>query len=418
MPFVDDLIINKFTYEPYDGFCPDFSEFFDKFKLPDNYNSLNPKPTPPIQGSGWYFTSYEYIVVWYDKSLIFHKKNTQAHVKIKLVNLSKPTYQHNSSTRLNILFITVPIDILHYFFIGSVWKKGKAIKQVQLNEFLITANQEFEGKRDNVSYCSFYNKEECKYYNPFLVDLYTIGADYNNYKNDQNQLIKIQQDNTDFIIHPLLLFCAHYGLSANIKRILTAYNWHQIKQRFYLDKNEPSLYPKKHVFMPKNFVKKDAIFIYHLKYDEAVTQDRVRRFHHEIKISHEKQMPVKVPFWHIQEVQLKIRGIKLGDVILCAEIVGINHPVGNDITLVLNRNKKEGKEGNQSFTSDKPITKTYKREINTEYLGTKIIDSEPNNTTSQNIRKRFEDLGRARTIVPIPFLVQLKSRNGMHLFVH
>lgn len=32
MPFVDDLIINKFTYEPYDGFCPDFSEFFDKFK--------------------------------------------------------------------------------------------------------------------------------------------------------------------------------------------------------------------------------------------------------------------------------------------------------------------------------------------------------------------------------------------------
>lgn len=54
MAFVDDLVGRTLTYEPYDGFCPDFSEFFDKIKFPENYASLNPKPSPPVKGSSWY----------------------------------------------------------------------------------------------------------------------------------------------------------------------------------------------------------------------------------------------------------------------------------------------------------------------------------------------------------------------------
>ena len=52
MSFVNKLIANEVTYEPYDGFCPDFSTYFNKLKSPDNHKELNPKPTPPIQGSG------------------------------------------------------------------------------------------------------------------------------------------------------------------------------------------------------------------------------------------------------------------------------------------------------------------------------------------------------------------------------
>ena len=54
MSFVNKLTINEVSYEPYDGFCPDFSTYFNKLKSPDNHKELNPKPTPPIQGSGWY----------------------------------------------------------------------------------------------------------------------------------------------------------------------------------------------------------------------------------------------------------------------------------------------------------------------------------------------------------------------------
>lgn len=92
MPFVDELTTNTFTYEPYDGSCPDFSEFFNQIKFPSDYTNLNPRPVPPIKGSSsWYFPDYEYIVVWYDSSFIFHQKNSQAHVKVKLVNLRNPT---------------------------------------------------------------------------------------------------------------------------------------------------------------------------------------------------------------------------------------------------------------------------------------------------------------------------------------
>lgn len=398
MPFVDELITNTFTYEPYDGFCPDFSEFFNKIKFPSDYANLNPRPVPPIKGSSWYFPDYEYIVVWYDSSFIFHQKNSQAHVKVKLVNLRNPTYKKGEITYLSVLYITVPINILHYFFIGSVWKEGKAIKQVKLKEYLVTANQTFERKRDNVSYQPFHDKEKLEYNEPFSPNLYTIESDRKNYKCDQNQLLKIQQNNRDFIIHPLHLFCSHYGLSGDIKRILTAYNWDEVQHRLYLEENEPSLYPEKHVVLPKYFVKKDAIFLYHLKYDNAVALSRTKSLNNEIKVSDGNQKPIKVPFWHDQEVQLKIRGIELNGIVLCAEIVGINQPIGDDITLVLHRTKKVDEENSQSSGNKKAIIKTYKREVNTEYLDNKITNKEPNNRTSQSIRKRFEELGRERII--------------------
>lgn len=410
MSFLDGIIANEFIYEPYDGFCPDFSEFFDKLKFPKNYSSLNPKPNPPIKGGSWYLYNKEYMVVWYDSHLISPRKNSQMHAKIKLVNLNQPTYNNKEgTTNLSILYITVPINIMHYFFIGSVWKNGKAIKQVRFQEYLITATAEFEGKRNNVSYYPFYDKKNRQYNAPFLASLYTIEPDYNNYRYDQNQLISIQSDNIDFIIHPLQLFCSHYGLSSDIKRILVTYNWNEIQNRLYLDKNEPSLYPEKHVILPKYFVKKDSIFLYHLKYDKT-TLERVKILNNEIKISIENKTPIKYPFWHKQEVQLRIRGIKLDNVILCAEIIGINQPEGDDITLVLHRNKKIDKENSQSNENEneKVISKTYKREVETEYLDSKITSTEPNNKTSQYIKKRFEELGKRRIIKT----VQIQQKNN------
>lgn len=405
MSFVNKLITNEVTYEPYDGFCPDFSAYFNKLKFPDNYKELNPKPTPPIQGSSWYSPSYEYIVVWYDDKLIFHRKHTQANVKVKLVNLTRPTY--GDIPKLSVLYITVPINVLHYFSIGSVWKNGKAIKQVQLNEYLITANQEVSEERDNVSYCPFYETKHQRRSTPFEPKLYTIDSDCNNYRYDQNQLIKIQQESTDFIVHPLQLFCSHYGMSADIKRILATYNWDKVRERFYLDENEVSLHSQKHVLLPKHFVKKDSIFLYHLKYD-TTTSYKVKKLSQEILLSNQTYISIKIPFWHTQPVQLKIRGIELGDVVLCAEVIGINQPEGDDITLVLHRNKKADGEGSLPENGEKPIIKRYKREVKTESLANKIVDSEPDNRTVQDIKKLFENLGKQRIINQI----KLESKNN------
>lgn len=70
------------------------------------------------------------------------------------------------------------------------------------------ANQVIDGERNNVSYQIFHDKENYRYNKLFLPNLYTIESDYNNYKFDKNQLIKIEQDNVDFIVHPLHLLCS------------------------------------------------------------------------------------------------------------------------------------------------------------------------------------------------------------------
>lgn len=399
MSFVNELISNKFTYEPYEGSCPNCSRYFERLQYPEN--NQTPRPDLRVKESGWYFPTYEYVVVWYDEKLVFERKNTQAKVRVKLVNLSKPLY--NNDTSLSTLYITIPINILHYFFIGSVWKNGEPIKQVRFNEYFVTANQEIKRgndyERDNVSYCYFSNTSP----HHSLPDLYTIKSDSYHYKNDKNLLIKIQQGDKNFIIHPLQLFSTHYGVSADIKRILTACEWSGyesskgVREYLKLDENEPSLYAQKHVIVPKHFRKKDAIFLYHLKYD-LDTQSKVKQLHQEFRISDSSDKDVKVPFWHNQPVQLKIHGIELGDTVLCVEIIGLNQPEGEDITCVIYRKEKSAQKDVESSKDEEAILKRYKREIETENLFQKFANNEPNNRTAQAIKKQFEELGKVRII--------------------
>lgn len=86
-----------------------------------------------------------------------------------------------------------------------------------------------------------------------------------------------------------------------IKRILATYNWDNVRERFYLDENEASLHSQKHVLLPKHFVKKDSIFLYHLKYDPA-TLYKVKKLSQEILLSHQTHISINVPFWHTQPV--------------------------------------------------------------------------------------------------------------------
>ncbi len=58
---------------------------------------------------------------------------------------------------------------------------------------------------------------------------------------------------------------------------------------------------------------------------------------------HNQTHPIEIDFWHTQKVELKIRGVRLGNAVLCAEIIGLNQPEGEDITLVLSQSKRENR---------------------------------------------------------------------------
>ncbi|WP_237612857.1 hypothetical protein [Pasteurella multocida] len=68
----------------------------------------------------------------------------------------------------------------------------------------------------------------------------------------------------------------HYGYSTDIKRILATYPFDEVRERLFIDKVVENLDVERYVVLPKYFVKKDAIFLYHLKYDEETTGIRVK----------------------------------------------------------------------------------------------------------------------------------------------
>ncbi|WP_223251347.1 hypothetical protein [Pasteurella multocida] len=382
---------DNFKREPYRGYCPRHLE------------KLFTKPHLDIRGNGYYYPDNEYVVAWYESDFIFKSRKAQAHAKVKLVNLTCSKYTgKNSAEYLSVLYISVPLNYLHYFTIGSIWKGGVAKEQFAFEEFYITVEAENQdGKRENLSIVSFGESKENGLEKPFDYTIYTISTEYHNYGDDLNRLLSISYQNQKFIIHPLHIFMMHYGYSTDIKRILATYPFDEVRERLFIDKVVENLDVERYVVLPKYFVKKDAIFLYHLKYDEETTGIRVKNLVSQFRLNVRNQKhPIEIGFWHTQKVELKIRGIRLGNAVLCAEIIGLNQPEGEDITLVLSQSKRE-KSGNKTEEQNNevnnvPITRVYTREPELDELP--LTDNSPDNRTVEYNNRQFELLGRQRQI--------------------
>ncbi|HHE3721030.1 TPA: hypothetical protein ACPDTN_002139 [Pasteurella multocida] len=378
----------NFKREPYRGYCPKHLE------------TLFTKPRLDIQGNGYYFPKNEYVVAWYEPDFIFDRRTAQTRVKVKFVNLTHPIYTgKNNAEYLSILYISVPLNYLHYFTIGSIWKDGVAKEQFALEEFYITVEPENQdGKRENLSIVSFDESKDSK--KPFDYTLYTIPTEHHKYRDDPSRLLSISYRNQKFIIHPLHIFMMHYGYSTEIKRILATFTNSEVREHLLINKKVENLDVARYVVLPKYFVKKDAIFLYHFKYDEETTEKRVKNLVSQFRCNLSNPNPIEIDFWHTQRVELKIRGIRLEDTVLCAEIIGINQPEGEDITLVLSKSK-ERKSGNKTDEHNNdinyvPITRVYMREPELDELP--LTDNSPNNRTVEYIKREFELLGCQRQI--------------------
>lgn len=381
----------NFKREPYRGYCPKHLE------------KHFTKPHLDIRGNGYYSPNNEYVVAWYESDFIFKSDKAQAHAKVKFVNLTCPKYTgKNGAEYLSVLYISVPLNYLHYFTIGSIWKGGVAKEQFAFEEFYITVEPENQdGKRENLSIVSFGESKENGLEKPFDYTIYTIPTEYHNYGDDLNRLLSISYQNQKFIIHPLHIFMMHYGYSTDIKRILATYPLDEVRERLFIDKVVENFDVERYVVLPKYFVKKDAIFLYHFKYDKETTGTRVKNLVSQFRLNIRNQThPIEIDFWHTQKVELKIRGIRLGNTVLCAEIIGLNQPEGEDITLVLSQSKRE-KSGDKTEEQNNdinhvPITRVYTREPELDELP--LTDNSPDNRTIEYNKRQFELLGRQRQI--------------------
>ncbi|MCQ9120249.1 hypothetical protein BKG95_08435 [Rodentibacter pneumotropicus] len=380
----------NFKREPYRGYCP------------KHLKDLFTKPRLDIKGNGHYFSQNEYVVAWYESDFIFENRKAQVRAKVKLVNLTNPIYiGKDNAEYLSVLYISVPLNYLHYFTIGSIWKNGVAKEQFAFEEFYIMVKPENQdSERENLSMVSF-NESSNSSDKPFDYTTYTIPTEHHKYRDDQNKLLSISYQNQKFIIHPLHIFMMHYGYSTDIKRILATYSFDEVKERLFIDKVVNNFDVERYVVLPKYFVKKDAIFLYHFKYDEDTTGLRVKNLVSQFRLNVRNQKhPIEIGFWHTQKVELKIRGIRLGNAVLCAEIIGLNQPEGEDITLVQYQSKgqksdSKTEEQNRDI-NNVPITRIYTREPELDELP--LTDNSPDNRTVEYNKRQFELLGRQRQI--------------------
>ncbi|WP_334321270.1 hypothetical protein [Gilliamella apicola] len=348
---------------------------------------------------GKYNKTDEYVVTWYENYFSFEKSN--ALVEVTFNNLTHPTFSNVDGKKYqSFLVIKLPINYLHKIPFGSIWENGKSKQMVKLEEFKVTFSEDKQ--------LTYKALSEDKESHPFEADKYINASYLETFKKDKNKLLIIKYKNNDksYIVHPLHFFMAHYGYSSELKRILITNTWNKVKNKLLLAKE----FKEKGVFIPNNLTRKDAVFLYHLKYD-TYTQNVVKELTDTIIFNKKNsKTDYLIRCWHDKPITLSFNGIKLGNCILCCQITGISQPPGETINLyyhsVIKTNKNSKGQGD-----GEPQYKTYKYTREHELEKLNIALDNVNNLVTADIIERLKLLGKQREVNPIR-LPQKSEKSG------
>lgn len=349
---------------------------------------------------GFYNKEHEYVATWYENRLSLDKSKTL--VEVTFINLTNPTYINKKKGEecQSFFKIALPINYLHKIPFGSIWKNGESEYKFKLKEFKVTFS-----KSEGLTYEPLWvNKES----HPFEADKYVHSAYLKTFKSDGNQLlvIKPEGDSKSYIVHPLHFFMAHYGYSSELKRILITDNWSKVEKKLHLNES----FEEKGVFVPNNLSTKDAVFLYHLKYD-AYTKTVVKDITTKIIFSKGQERPhYRIPCWHDQPITLSFYGVELGTSVLCCQITGISQPKGEPINLYYHSVIKVSKDGQGQDTGEIQYrTRIQEREHELEKLDISLDNV--NNLVTADVIEYLSLLGEQREINRIQ-LAQENLKNG------
>ena len=249
---------------------------------------------------------------------------------------------------------------------------------------------------------------------PFEADKYVYSSYLDDFKKDGNQLLVIQPkgDSKSYIVHPLHFFMAHYGYSSELKRILITDNWSKVEKKLHLNE----FFKEKGVFIPNNLSTKDAVFLYHLKYD-AYTKTVVKDITTKIIFSKgQERLHYRIPCWHDKPIMLSFYGIELGNSVLCCQITGISQPQGEPINLYYHSAIKTSKDG-KGQKGGEPQYRTRKQEREHELEKLDIALDNVNNLVAADVIEHLKLLGEERAINRIQ-LVQETEKGGKVKFLN
>ena len=169
---------------------------------------------------------------------------------------------------------------------------------------------------------------------------------------------------------------------------------------------------KKGVFIPNNLSTKDAVFLYHLKYD-AYTKTVVKDITTKIIFSKGQERPhYRIPCWHDKPIMLSFYGIELGNSVLCCQITGISQPQGEPINLYYHSAIKTSKDG-KGQKGGEPQYRTRKQEREHELEKLDITLDNVNNLVTTNVIEHLKLLGEEREINRIQLMQEMQQGNNI-----
>ncbi|MGO3737599.1 MAG: hypothetical protein ACTJFV_10875 [Moraxellaceae bacterium] len=359
--------------------------------------------------------NFEYVVVWYDKDFIAptnassssNSNGTVTYIDVLFANLTEPKYIKNGDEATSYLKLRIHINHIHKLPFGSIWKNGKSDERFVLNSYEVEVKDNYNIYSFSKAYfdmrvgaeidlkenpTSEETIKRSQLINEMPFDSTKYFEKINGY--DKNQLINIEDGEHKIIVHPLSLFITHYGYSMDIKRIISRYNLDTIEKKLIprnqqIEEKMKAEGVDEYVVLPPKFTQRDAVFLHQLKYNLDVWK-KVERIHNNIQEAKDnKKRNVRIDFWH-QPLTLRIKGIPIGNKILCANIIGISEPKLNPINLVLQ--PKRRLSANESIESQDFLTvRQYIPPDKIEDLN--FTHNPVNNLTTLILLERLERIG-------------------------
>lgn len=360
---------------------PDFFSDFDRID--------NPHRIDIHQYTDKFFNDYEYVVTWFGR--IFRGSNRQNAVKlVEVIFLNL-----NNGYRVE---VKIPIELAHRLKIGSIWVNGVTHQKFDFNDSFTIIN----AKSDNLSYSNHFGIS--KNGGTFEFDLNNYPV--NGLATDTNTLLVINQGSRKVIIHPLIFYMAHYGISKEINRILLTFLWADIEEQLNLKHPDPEACNT--IIIPDKCVVADAVFLHYLKHDphtQAVTKQLNKRVletliknYNPSKNYQNPSAPLKVVPYHNQQIEIGFKGINIEDgVMLCTEITGMSMPKGDAIPYAFNEYKKIERGLSQSESAPR----SYKPLFNKIDANEVVVEAESNagNSTTAIVRQHIQTIGKMRELV-------------------
>lgn len=385
----------------------------------------------------YFLAGQEYLVIGYGGVFFSEEYNDKSQPLVELIcvnltnlenNKKKEKYKRKSAFVIKLdvqlgLVKSIPIGT-----IGFVKQDGlKTNKIVVFKQVMDFKKYAYALQTDNNDMTDEYIKiddnEPCfsllqKYWYDFLGYEYSDDKEkvkkYGVYTPEQDKytwIVSKDKAGKTFLLHPLTLLNAHYGVSSEIIRLLVSEPaWVDVEKKLglhYDRKDGGQGMANKAVLIAERLDIRDCVFLHHLKNDEY-SEQVVKAVHNNMREQYEradfKGNKHNVKFWlekvrpyHRQPVSLNVKGIDVGDnTILVTQIIVINEPVGDTVYYVLPslNNKSKRADGIQGVAYPKVIARNT---IDKEVL---IVNERVNNNdvsviyadmlTVESVREKFK----------------------------